>query len=90
MSGVNEWNALCLHCENVYERYGHGCPPIPTTLSDDPCQVFVDMHVEMNVGHFVAFILWLKLQPFAFGWYTLICRNHPELFRNSLCKLSFL
>ena len=79
MCDVTAWNALCKWCGEVYEKYG-SCP-IPTTLSDNPHQVFLDTHVEVNVGRFVAF---------AFGWYELICQNHPAVFEECLIQLSFL
>ena len=88
MCDVSTWNALCERCEEVYEK--HGSYPIPTTLSDNPHQVFLDTHVEVNVGRFVVFILWLKQQPFAFGWYELIRRNHPDVFEDCVIQLSFL
>ena len=88
MCDVSTWNALCARCGEVYEKYG-SCP-IPTTLSDNPHQVFLDTHVKVNVGRFVAFILWLKQQPFAFGWYKFIRRNHPAVFEECLVELSFL
>ena len=88
MCDVSTWNALCAQCEEVYEKYGSS--PIPTTLSDNPHQVFLDTHVEVNVGRFVVFILWLKQQPFAFGWYEFIRRNHPAVFEDCLIQLSFL
>ena len=61
MCDVSTWNAICARCEEVYEK--HGSCPIPTTLSDNPHQVFLDTHVEVNVGRFVVFILWLKQHP---------------------------
>ena len=88
MPDVNEWNALCARCESVYEKFGS--TPIPTTLSDDPCQVFLDTHVDEHVGRFVVFILWLKKQPFSFGWYALIRKNHSDLFDKCLIRLSLL
>lgn len=88
MPDLTEWNALCARCESVYDQYGS--TPIPEFLSDDPCGVFLDTHVEDNVGRFVVFILWLKKQPFSFGWYALIRKNHPELFQTCLVRLSLL
>ena len=88
MPDVSEWNALCARCESVYEKYGS--TPIPTTLSDDPCQVFLNTNADEHVGRFVVFILWLKKQPFSFGWYALIRKNHPDLFDNCLIRLSLL
>ena len=88
MPDVSEWNALCARCESVYEKYGS--TPIPTTLSDDPCQVFLDRNVDEHVGRFVVFILWLKKQPFSFGWYALIRKNHSDLFDKCLIRLSLL
>ena len=88
MPDVSEWNALCARCESVYEKFGS--TPIPTTLSDDPCQVFLDMNVDEHVGRFVVFILWLKKQPFSFGWYALIRKNHSDLFDKCLIRLSLL
>ena len=88
MPDVSEWNALCARCESVYEKFGS--KPIPTTLSDDPCQVFLDTNVDEPVGRFVVFILWLKKQPFSFGWYALIRKNHPDLFDKCLIRLSLL
>ena len=88
MCDVSTWNALCARCGEVYDKYGSF--PIPTTLSDNPHQVFLSTHVEVNVGRFVAFILWLKQQPFAFGWYKCIRRNHPAVFEDCLIQLSFL
>ena len=46
MPDLSEWNALCARCESVYEKYGS--TPIPTTLSDDPCQVFLETRVDEN------------------------------------------
>ena len=89
MCDVSTWNAICARCEEVYEKRGSS-HPIPTTLSDNPHQVFLDTHVEVNVGRFVVFILWLKQQPFAFGWYEFIRRNHPAVFEDCLIQLSFL
>ena len=88
MSDVSEWNALCERCESVYDKYG--TTPIPTTLSDDPCQVFLETRVDDNVGRFVVFILWLKKQPFSFGWYALIRKKYPEIFDRCLVRLSLL
>lgn len=88
MPDVTEWNALCARCESVYDQYGS--TPIPELLSDDPCAVFLDTHVEANVGRFVVFILWLKKQPFSFGWYALLRKNHSELFQTCLVRLSLL
>ena len=85
MPDWSEWNALCARCESVYEKYGG--TPIPTTLSDDPCQVFLETCVEESMGRFVVFILWLKKQPFSFGWYALVRKNHPEIFDK--CLLHF-
>ena len=88
MLDLSEWNALCVRCESVYEKYSS--TPIPDTLSDNPCQVFLDTHVDGHVGRFVVFILWLKKQPFSFGWYNVIRKNHPELFDKCLIQLSLL
>ena len=88
MPDLSEWNVLCEHCERVYDKYG--TTPIPTTVSDDPCQGFLEMHVDDNVGLFVVFILWLKKQPFSFGWYALIRKNHPDIFDRCLIQLSLL
>ena len=73
---------------SVYNKYGS--TPIPTTLSDDPCQVLLEMRVDENVGRFVVFILWLKKQPFLFGWYALIRKNHPQIVDKCLIRLSLL
>ena len=78
----------CANVVRVYDKYGN--TPIPTTLSDDPCQVFLETCVDDNVGRFVVFILWLKKQPFSFGWYALIRKNHPDLFDRCLIRLSLL
>ena len=40
MPDLSEWNALCVHCESVYDKYGS--TPIPEFLSDDPCRVFFE------------------------------------------------
>ena len=88
MPDLTEWNALCARCESVYDQYGS--EPIPAFLSDDPCAVFEATDVKQNVGRFVVFILWLKKQPFSFGWYVLLRKNHPDLFRDCLVRLSFL
>ena len=88
MPDVSEWNALCARCKSVYEKYGS--TPIPTTLSDDPCQVFLETRVDENAGRFVVFILWLKKQHFLFGWYALIPKNHPQIFDKCLIQLSLL
>ena len=88
MPDLSEWHALCEHCESVYDKYR--TTPIPTTLSDDSCRVFLETGVDQNVGRFVVFILWLKKQPFSFGWYALIRKNHPDLFDRSLIRLSLL
>ena len=88
MPDLSEWNVLCTRCESVYDRYGS--TPIPTTLSDDPRQVFLETRVDENVGRFVVFILWLKEQPFSFRWYPLIHKNHPQIFDKCLIRLSLL
>ena len=88
MPDLTEWNALCARCESVYDQYGS--EPIPAFLSDDPCAVFEATDVQQNVGRFVVFILWLKKQPFSFRWYVLLRKNHPDLFRDCLVRLSFL
>ena len=88
MPDLSEWNALCVRCERVYEKYRTA--PILTTLSDDPCRVFLETRVKQNVGRFVVFILWLKKQPFSFGWYTLIRKNHAKLFNECLIQLSLM
>ena len=88
MPDLSEWNALCEHCESVYDKYAS--TPIPTTLSDDPCQVFLETRVNECVGRFVVFILRLKKQPFSFGWYTLIRKRHPDVFDRCLIRLSLL
>ena len=87
MCHVSAWNVLCKRCQEVYEKKS-GLPPIPTMLSDDPHRVFLDTHVEVNVGRFVAFILLLKQQPFAFGWYRFIRHHHSEVFEESLVRMS--
>ena len=74
MPDLSERNALCARCESVYKKYG--TTPIPTNLSDDPCQVFLETGVDENVGRFVVFISWLKKQPFSFGCYAFIRKNH--------------
>ena len=88
MPDLTEWNALCARCESVYDQYGH--EPIPTFLSDDPCAVFAATDVTQNVGRFVVFILWLKKQPFSFGWYALLRKTYPDLFRECLVRLSLV
>ena len=65
MPDLSEWNTLCARCESVYEKYRTTL--IPTTLSDDPYQVFLDTRVDKSMGRIVVFILWLKKQPFSFG-----------------------
>ena len=47
MCDVSTWNALCARCGEVYEKYGSS--PIPTTLSDNPHQVFLDIHVDLYI-----------------------------------------
>ena len=79
---------LCERCESVCDKYG--TTPIPTTLSEDPNQVFLETRVDDNVGRFMVFILLLKKQPFALGWYALIRKNHPDLFDRCLIRLSLL
>ena len=88
MPDLTEWNALCARCESVYDQYGP--EPIPTFLSDDPCAVFAATDVAQNVGRFVVFILWLKKQPFSFGWYALLRKTYPDLFQECLVRLSLL
>ena len=62
--------------------------PFPPFFSDDPCKVFLETNVEKNSGRFVVFILWLKKQPFSFGWYALIRKNYSKFFEDCLVKLS--
>ena len=88
MPDLSEWNALCARCESVYEKYGS--TPIPTPLSDDPSQVFLQTGVDEHVRRFVVFILWLKKQPFSFVWYALVRKNHPDIFDRCLIQLSLL
>ena len=50
MPNLSEWNTLCERCESVYDVYGS--TPIPNTLSDDPCQVFLETRVDENKNRF--------------------------------------
>ena len=86
---ASAWYSLCERCELLYAKYGEKYP-IPSLIGQNPEQEFLDSHVEENVWRFVVFRLWLKRQPMPIGWYAIIKREHPELIRQSLCRLATL
>ena len=84
---ASAWYSLCERCEVLYAEYENKYP-IPSLVGFDPEQVFLETHVEEDVWRFVVFILWLK--PMSIAWYSIIRREHPELIRQALCRLSTL
>ena len=80
------WYTLCSKCERVYARYGNGSP-IPDYFSDSPLEVLDDTNVEVNVIHFVVYILWLKQQPDSFKKYLEVREQRFELWRQCVYKL---
>jgi len=82
-------HSLSERCELLYAQYEKKYP-IPSLVGFDPEQVFLETHVEEDVWRFVVFILWLKRQPMSIAWYSIIRREHPELIRQALCRLSTL
>lgn len=86
---TSAWYDLYERCKKLHAKYG-GDIPIPTLKGENLEQLFLDTHVEKSVWRFVVFILWLKQQPFPFGWYTVIKRDHLELIGKCLCRLTRL
>jgi len=86
---ASAWYSLCERCELLYAKYEKKYP-IPSLVGFDPEQVFLETHVEEDVWRFVVFILWLKRQPMPIAWYSIIRREHPELIRQALRRLSTL
>lgn len=72
------WKWLCRVCEREFRQNGRSIE-IPTESSRNPLKEFKDVDVGHNPWRFVVFVLWLRHQPLAHKWFTVIHRSHRAL-----------
>ena len=66
-------------CQVLYDHQPGAKIPIPPCPEDThPLQIFEETHVHRNLYRWVVFVLWLKAHPYAWRWYRIIQKAHPD------------
>ena len=74
-----QWQCHQSLCQMLYDHQPGAKIPIPPCPEDThPLHVFEETHVDRNLYRWVVFVLWLKAHPYAWRWYRIIQKAHPN------------